>query len=337
MADYRASLNTISALLNNPAAFQGGRPRFQSVAELDTFLRANGFSLPAGNNTKYGPSADPDARQLVYLGPNNVLVKVKTAGYESGQRKGRATLSIEVTDGKGSLWEHTLFKVDADGKIIAKNVIDMDQPVVRTSTGDWGVRRANGKVEPIVKWEVIQGGRAAPFNRQGWADRGHLDLPSSFDKAGAAQIGLPEAARHAMAAPVRNRLSASRLGWGNRVRFIGGNQDAMSMLGEMLGQLIQSLGDIGIRRNVQQKLADTHAKYIEQALARGEGILIIISMQEWAIPDFNGQRARSLLAVYVQSGRNEAEALSQWRGQPRLMQGPGKGWRTYEEYAWIAP
>jgi hypothetical protein len=337
VADYKQSLNTVKALLDDPAAFKAGKPTFKNVAELDGFLRAKGFKLPAGNNTKFGPPDDPDARQMIYMGPNNVVVKVKTAGYEGGPRMGRPTLSIEVTDGKGSLWENTLFKVDAGGKIIAKNVIDVNQPVVKMSgDGEWGVQRANGKVEPIVKWEVIVGGKAPPFNRQEWADRGHLDLPPEFDKAGAAQIGQPPGPQ-LPPPPVPGGVPSGRLGWGSRVRSIAGNQAAMAALGVMLGELIQSLGDIGIRRKVQEKLGTTYAKYIEQAFARGEGVLVIVRIQEWDASNYNDQRARSLLAVYVESGPNQAAALANWRGQPRLLQGPAEGWRAYEQYAWIAP
>ena len=110
----------------------------------------------------------------------------------------------------------------------------------------------------------------------------------------------------------------------------------MAMLGQLLGSAIQSIGDIGIRRNIQQQLATTHATTIERYLAQGDGVLVIIRMQEWATPDFNGMRARSLLDVHVVGGRDEATALAKWR-QPKYLQGPPKGWRTYEEYAWIDP
>lgn len=118
---------------------------------------------------------------------------------------------------------------------------------------------------------------------------------------------------------------------------IVGNQAAMAVIGQMVGGAIQSIGDAGIRWRVEKALKTTHAPAIERILAGGGGVLVVIRMQEWRIPDWNGQRARSLIGVSVEGGRTEAEALNAWRGTPRIMQGPGLGWRYYEQYAWIDP
>lgn len=186
MADYRLSLNTISSILKDPAAFSRGMPQFKNVPEMDASLHSKGFSL--AKNEAFGPD-DPEARQLIYQGPNDVIVKVKTRGYAMGPRAGRATLSIEAMDGKGTGWQNVLFKVDGTGRIIAKNLIN-EEELARLPDGNWGVKRGStGKVEPIVKFEVIQGGLSAPFDKQAWADRGHLDLPKDFSPAGAKDLG----------------------------------------------------------------------------------------------------------------------------------------------------
>jgi hypothetical protein len=116
-----------------------------------------------------------------------------------------------------------------------------------------------------------------------------------------------------------------------------GNQAAMAMIGTMVGGAIQSIGDVGIRWRVEKALQTTHAQAIATILGRGDGALVVIRMQEWIIPDWNGQRARSLIGVSVQGGPTEAEALRSWRATPRIMNGPALGWRSYEQYAWIAP
>src|SRR2546421_224678 len=112
MADYQLSLDTIQKLLQDPLAFSAGKPQFKSVPEMNAYLRGKGFRLT--DNTAFGPQ-DPDARQLIYQGPNNVIVKIKTCGYQQGPRMGRATLSVEATDGKGTGWDNTLFKADGNG------------------------------------------------------------------------------------------------------------------------------------------------------------------------------------------------------------------------------
>ena len=56
-------------------------------------------------------------------------------------------------------------KVDANGKIIAKNRIN-EEELARLPNGQWGVKRGStGKVEPFVKFEVIQGGGVASRRR----------------------------------------------------------------------------------------------------------------------------------------------------------------------------
>jgi hypothetical protein len=183
MADYKNSLETIYSVVHDARAFEGSKPRFKNVVEMDSFLRTKGFHLT--DNQPFGPN-EPDARQLIYQGPNNVIIKVKTRGYVQGRRMGRAFMSVEATDGKGTKWENTLFKVDSNGKIIAKNLINADE-LAHLPDGSWGVRRGStGKVEPIVKFEVIQGGQSPPFNKDQWADRGHLDFAEDFEPGGAA-------------------------------------------------------------------------------------------------------------------------------------------------------
>lgn len=111
----------------------------------------------------------------------------------------------------------------------------------------------------------------------------------------------------------------------------------MALLGQLLGTAIQSIGDFGIQWRVQREVETTYAQTIQHMLARGDGVLVIIALQEWIQPDFNGMRGRGLLSVYVQGGPTQAAALENWRGVPRLLQGPAKGWRVFERYAWIDP
>lgn len=122
----------------------------------------------------------------------------------------------------------------------------------------------------------------------------------------------------------------------DKSRQIASNQAAMEWLGQMLGSAIQWLGDIGIRRQIEWELKSTHAKEIEEHLSRGDGVLVIIRMQEWIIPDFNGMRARGLLGVYVEGGRTQQAALEEWQ-KPKIVKGPPLGWRSYEEYFWLDP
>lgn len=179
-----------------------GRPRFRSMQELDAFLRQGGYRLAAKDgNTAFGPAG---GRQLIYEGPPiadgsagavRVIVKVKTRGYANGMRP-NGTMSVEVTRG-GTGWEHTLFKLDANGQIIAKNILGSnralvpteDGVLVETAPGSEKFRmRPDGTPQYLAPWEVIEGGQATPIDQDAFANRGHLDFRPGFDPSGAADI-----------------------------------------------------------------------------------------------------------------------------------------------------
>ena len=120
-------------------------------------------------------------------------------------------------------------------------------------------------------------------------------------------------------------------------RGVVSNQAAMAMVGQLLGAGIQAIGDVGIQRRIRQELETAHALSITNILNRGEGVLVIIVLQEWERPDVNGMRARGLLSVLVEGGPTQQEALDRWRNTPRLLQGPPRGWRVRTEYSWIPP
>src|SRR5690242_13072833 len=82
MPGYQDSLNTIQTIVGDPAAFRGGKPQWKTVEEMDRFLTGKGFRLTDAQ--AMGPKGKPDGQQLIYDGPNNVIVKVKTRGYSDG-------------------------------------------------------------------------------------------------------------------------------------------------------------------------------------------------------------------------------------------------------------
>lgn len=207
-APHRQSLATIKAIVDDPAAFRGGQPQWKSTDEIDRYLTAKGFRLTA--TEAMGPKGLANGQQLIYEGPSNVIVKVKTRGYNDNgppQRVGVATMSIEATDGKGSKWDNVLFKVDSQGKIVAKNITAINEEVVRLPpdhparrTGEeWGVKNPrDGSVRPFAKFEVIQGGggqpNPTPINKQAWADSSHMNLPRDFNPDGADRLASKLAA-----------------------------------------------------------------------------------------------------------------------------------------------
>ena len=114
------------------------------------------------------------------------------------------------------------------------------------------------------------------------------------------------------------------------------NQNVAAAIGMALGGVIHWVGDKGIQWRIEDELKTKYAAAIENILNRGEGVLIIIQMQEWAYPDFNGMRGR-MLGLSLSGGASQKDALTKWRSIPRLLQGPAKGWRCFENYGWIPP
>jgi len=209
MADYQDSLTTIRAILSDPAAFRLGQPQWKSPAEFDRYLKTKGFRLT--NAQAMGPSGLPDGQQLIYEGPSNVIVKIKTRGYNDNgppQRVGVATMSIEATNGRSTEWADALFKVDGKGKIIAKSITSANEEVLplppdhpdilRAKAAGrpawewpkWGVKNPkDSKLRAITRFEVIEGGaNPKPINRQAWDDAGHLNFAKDFDPKGADKL-----------------------------------------------------------------------------------------------------------------------------------------------------
>ena len=116
-----------------------------------------------------------------------------------------------------------------------------------------------------------------------------------------------------------------------------GNQAAVAMLGGALAGLFTSVNDRAIRRNVEAQLSGHHAAAMDSIMRRGDGVLVIIRLEQWAMPDFNGSRMRRLHSVSLQGGKSQQSALNQWQSMPRMFAGPPKGWLAFEEYVWISP
>jgi hypothetical protein len=123
----------------------------------------------------------------------------------------------------------------------------------------------------------------------------------------------------------------------SKVGRIVGNQNAMAALGQMLGSLALTIGEHGIERLVRSDLQTKKAKAVAEYLSRGDGVLVIIGLAQWKIPDFNGQRNKILLSVYIEPGRTQEQALGNWRRTPRYLQGAPEGWEPFETYSWIEP
>lgn len=116
---------------------------------------------------------------------------------------------------------------------------------------------------------------------------------------------------------------------------LANTQAGWMMLGVALGAAIQSLGDVGIQRQIQSSL-EAQAEDIHAWHDRGLGVLALIRTMEWETEDFNGMRARSFLSVILQPGLSPEDAMNRWNSQDQMTAGPPRGWRMRPtEYLWI--
>jgi hypothetical protein len=113
--------------------------------------------------------------------------------------------------------------------------------------------------------------------------------------------------------------------------------NAAGLFGSLLGSLAQWIGDIGIQRQIRNRLENELVHGVTSILMRGEGVLVIIQLQEWETTDVQGRRSRSLLDVLIQGGYTQQAAQQAWERTPHLLKGPPRGWRVVTQYGWIPP
>jgi hypothetical protein len=288
MSNPQESLKTIKSVLNDPKAFRGGKPLWKTPNEIHGYLQSKGFRLT--NAQAMGPKGLPNGQQLIWEGPNNVIVKVKTRGYGEfpPQRVGVATMSIEATDGLGTQWENALYKVDSQGNVLAKSITSANE-TVKPLPPDHPARleaRKLGKPEPthgvlnpktnelrpITKFELIEGGaNPKPLNKQAWADATHMNLPKEFDPAGADDLAkgfgkkpppVPPTSPPSPASPAVRRLKAAK------EAFKSGIKGAFSAenLASMIPEVILAFAD---RAAIKSAMRNIQIKFIKEGFARG--------------------------------------------------------------------
>lgn len=122
----------------------------------------------------------------------------------------------------------------------------------------------------------------------------------------------------------------------NPLRRVAGNQNAMAAIGIALEAGAGWLQDRAIAAEVRRRIETDYRDYVQQALNRGDGVLVIIYMDEWILPDVNGFHPKMLAGVGVQSGRTQEDALDTYRSRPNLTPGSSSHCRIYETYQWVS-
>lgn len=124
----------------------------------------------------------------------------------------------------------------------------------------------------------------------------------------------------------------------NPMRRMARNQNAMAALGIALESGMMWLQQKGIAREVKRRLETSYKNYLQQAFDRGEGVLVIVYMEEWILPDVNGFHPKMMLGVGVEAGRTRDLAMDKHLSTPSITPGPSSTLsRPFEQYQWISP
>lgn len=156
-----------------------GTVNFPNLTAFDRAIRSRGFRVRHNRTT-------PTGRQLMYEGHAGLLATVTLPNAPGAARPNRATLTMELADGQGEGWDHTLCKLTGTGKVIAKLAAGND-PVIETADG-YRTVGADGSLRPLTPEQLGQASALSRVDPQTFASRGQLAFPPDFDATGADQL-----------------------------------------------------------------------------------------------------------------------------------------------------
>jgi uncharacterized ParB-like nuclease family protein len=165
-----------------------------------------------------------------------------------------------------------------------------------------------------------------------------FDRPSRPGGGGGSGGGGTRQSRRRRGPMQRGGRVTSRRGRGP-TRARAGVAAGAALIGRLIGDLAQAIGDIGIQRRVRQELSHRMSSITQyQTTNPNQGVLVVVMLQEWEIPDEQGRRARNFLALTTSfGGRTRDEAISLWYSTPSFLPGAPRGWRVRTEFLWIQP
>lgn len=115
------------------------------------------------------------------------------------------------------------------------------------------------------------------------------------------------------------------------------NQNAWAYVGMKIAGAIHDLNNRAIQAQVQSQLETMYKDQVERTLAGGQGVLVIINIQEPILEDVNGYRSRVLRSIVLKSGPSSEVTLNGWNSENRFGIGPDPNCRIVEEYLWLDP
>lgn len=117
----------------------------------------------------------------------------------------------------------------------------------------------------------------------------------------------------------------------------GATQNAAALFGTLLASALHRANNWSINAQVQKQLESTYKSQVEGAFANGQGVLVIINIQEPVREDVNGFRSQVLRSIVLKPGPSAELTLRQWRSADSFGVGPDPNCRITEQYLWLDP
>jgi hypothetical protein len=126
------------------------------------------------------------------------------------------------------------------------------------------------------------------------------------------------------------------------LRRAAGIQGAAAVVGFALGEAAMWLEDLVIRSQVREQIDSNYARAIDNVAARGDGLLVIVVLEEWAGPDDAGRKKKYFLMATVRGARTAKAAVTGWAqdvlaGRVNMPSPTNENRRRVEKYAWFPP
>jgi hypothetical protein len=78
------------------------------------------------------------------------------------------------------------------------------------------------------------------------------------------------------------------------------------------------------------------APELKKARGSKQGVLVVVQIKEWNIPDTAGTRAKNLHEILIGPAGNDAiEVYRNFMMGSHMHSGPGKGWRLSPKHLWV--
>lgn len=99
---------------------------------------------------------------------------------------------------------------------------------------------------------------------------------------------------------------------------------------------MKKINEYGVEKNIQSALQSANSDVARKMPSKG-GVLVVVTVHEWKVPDINGFRAKNVRSSYVHGAFESPErAIEAYLNADRLEEAPSDGWKIERLFFWAA-